>query len=428
MRITNECSQIGRLQPLKGGEYLLDGYITYKTPKRITRDGSNYSFQCFQGDHADEYIVKKDGNVCLFHNGILKMYYQEEEENETQIGDFTQFENGCVAFVQSFDDIWDNRNCYRIVNHIQGERLEIYSYESGKRLYHGEFNEYREREGWGIEFDEKSGDMILEGIWKKNKLKEIIRKIEGTIMTEFKRNGDNTIVSNRIPVYTGEFVYDESKESFMRNGRGYWIDEETRIATRESVWSDGVEVSGRDLYDGWYTRSTKPIAEPESTFRPIYPPSSDPSKIYITGSMKLNEISTQVTDLTVSSNYCKDLNAVDLSKFKLLQSIEIGNDCFESVQIFKIDGLNQLKKLKIGINSFTQEKNSYGNDESKSFHLMNCESLEWLEIGEYSFSDFGGDFDLNSLPKLQEIKIGTIGAESYNFYGSSFTIRGINIY
>ena len=36
---------------------------------------------------------------------------------------------------------------------------------------------------------------------------EIIRKIEkGTIMIEFKRNGNNTIASNRIPVFVGEFV------------------------------------------------------------------------------------------------------------------------------------------------------------------------------------------------------------------------------
>ena len=63
-------------------------------------------------------------------------------------------------------------------------------------------------------------------------------------MIEFKRNGNNTIASNRIPVFVGEFVYDEEKESFLRNGRGYWIDEETRIATREVEWKDGVEVSG----------------------------------------------------------------------------------------------------------------------------------------------------------------------------------------
>ena len=128
--------------------------------------------------------------------------------------------------------------------------MEIYSQESGQRLYHGEFNEDREREGWGIQYDEKSGAILLEGIWKRNKLVEIVRKIEGSIMTEFKRNGNNIIASNRIPVYVGEFVYDEEKESFIRNGRGYWIDEETRIATREVEWKDGVEVSGRDLYDG----------------------------------------------------------------------------------------------------------------------------------------------------------------------------------
>ncbi|CBK21288.2 uncharacterized protein [Blastocystis hominis] len=66
-------------------------------------------------------------------------------------------------------------------------------------------------------------------------------------MIEFKRSGNNTIASNRIPLYVGEFVYDESKESFLRN--------ETRIATREVEWKDGVEVSGRDLYDGWHIHS-----------------------------------------------------------------------------------------------------------------------------------------------------------------------------
>ncbi|CBK22793.2 uncharacterized protein [Blastocystis hominis] len=89
--------------------------------------------------------------------------------------------------------------------------------------------------------------MLLEGIWKENKLVEIIRKIEGAIMTEFKRNGDNTIASNRIPLYVGEFVYDESKESFLRNGRGYWIDEETRIATREISMMDGIFIDSLNI-------------------------------------------------------------------------------------------------------------------------------------------------------------------------------------
>ena len=119
--------------------------------------------------------------------------------------------------------------------------------------------------------------------------------------------------------------------------------------------------------------------------------------------------------------------AFDLSSLTSLESIEIGNKCFESVQTFKIEGLNRLKTIKIGKNSFTQEKNDYGNDESKSFHILNCESLESIQIGEYSFSDFGGDFELKNLPQLQSIQIGTIDSKSYNFFGSSFVIRGIEI-
>ena len=108
-----------------------------------------------------------------------------------------------------------------------------------------------------------------------------------------------------------------------------------------------------------------------------------------------------------------------------LESIEIGNECFGSVKTFQIDGLDRLKTIKIGINSFTQKRNSDGNDSSKSFHILNCGSLESIQIGQYSFSDFAGDFELRNLPQLQSIQIGSIGSNSSNFYYSSFVIGGI---
>ena len=128
----------------------------------------------------------------------------------------------------------------------------------------------------------------------------------------------------------------------------------------------------------------------------------------------------------------------DASLLLNLESIEIGNDCFESVQTFIIDGLNRLKRLKIGINSFTQVKlNDFDNDwdgsiskcrnESKSFHILNCESLKVIEIGCHSFCDFGGEFELRNLDNLESIKIGKIGYRSMNFNWSSFKIRGKNV-
>ena len=106
--------------------------------------------------------------------------------------------------------------------------------------------------------------------------------------------------------------------------------------------------------------------------------------------------------------------------------IVIDND-FESVKTFQIDGLKRLKTIRIGKNSFTQHKNFWGDDKSKSFHILNCESLESIQIGEYSFSDFSGKFELKNLPQLQSIQIGIIRSDSYNFYNNSFVIRGIDM-
>ena len=141
-------------------------------------------------------------------------------------------------------------------------------------------------------------------------------------------------------------------------------------------------------------------------------------------SIPLSSITIRVSRWACNDAYFTDL---DFSRFNLVVSIEIGNDCFGSVKTFKIDGLNRLKTIKIGNNSFTQKKNSNGNDKSKSFHILNCESLESIQIGEYSFSDFGGDFELKNLPQLQSIQIGTTGRKSCNFHHSSFVIRGIDM-
>ena len=125
----------------------------------------------------------------------------------------------------------------------------------------------------------------------------------------------------------------------------------------------------------------------------------------------------------------------DVSWFHNLESIEIGDDCFGSELTFQIDGLNQLKTIKIGKNSFTQiNKSDWGSGKnksfvtSKSFYILNCESLESIEIGEYSFSDFAGDFELRNLPKLQKIEIGSIQNSSCNFYCSSLVIQGKKVY
>ena len=108
---------------------------------------------------------------------------------------------------------------------------------------------------------------------------------------------------------------------------------------------------------------------------------------------------SSTTSIILPDWTCNDIEYTifDFSRFTLVESIEIGDNCFESVQTFNIDGLNRLKTIKIGSNSFTQKKNDWGDDKSKSFHILNCESLESIQIGQFSFSDYAGDFELKNL-------------------------------
>ena len=133
----------------------------------------------------------------------------------------------------------------------------------------------------------------------------------------------------------------------------------------------------------------------------------------------LNEIDSSIRNLNIPNwSFNNELNMIglNLNRFLIMESIEIGDDCFGSIQRFEIDGLNRLQS------SYTKCRN-----ESKSFHILNCESLKVIEIGRCSFADFGGEFELRNLDNLESIKIGGSGIVAMNFNSSSFIIRGITL-
>ena len=153
---------------------------------------------------------------------------------------------------------------------------------------------------------------------------------------------------------------------------------------------------------------------------------------------QFESLDSNITSLILPNWSCNDVNYIifDISRFTLLESLEIGNDSFGSIESFLINDLPKLRNLKIGSNSFTKVKAidwvddvnkalEAARNESKSFHILNCESLESIEIGAYSFSDFGGEFELSNLKSLKLIKIGFIETGSCNFIWSSFIIRGM---
>ena len=409
----------------------------------------------YQGDHSYEYLLsemkddKVEGRCQLFNRGILSLAWTMK--NGRRIGEITEYENGKAIQKENWDSALGNDSGDRriIENSKEGLIMTIRSkgkHENGNNgeendivIYRGGYDEEMNRNGYGIEYDVNNGKEKIEGYWVKDKLIRMIREFDAdnNQMIEYAENDDNDEsnmeILNRIPIYIGGYCIENGK--YVRNGVGYLIDEKSGTANRESEWENGKENKevGTDLYEGWYVKgmseSIRSILHNENPCEMKTKPTVNvpPKRIEIRNSVELNAMDLKVTELVICSNSCNDLNELNLNQFEWLESIEIGDDCFGSVQTFKMDGLNRLKTIKIGKNSFTQKKNSYGNDKSKSFQILNCESLILIQIGEYSFSDFAGQFNLKNLPQLQSIQIGIVGSYSNNFYNCSFVIRGITM-
>ena len=125
-----------------------------------------------------------------------------------------------------------------------------------------------------------------------------------------------------------------------------------------------------------------------------------------------------------------------ISNLKSLQYLKIGDCCFLKAVTFEIIGLNELKHVKFGKNSFTYvDSFDYESDSKKAikdarnyyrtFRILNCKSLESIEIGQFSFFDYGGGFELRNLPALQLLNFGLHTTPSGHFCFSSFVIEVI---
>ena len=123
-----------------------------------------------------------------------------------------------------------------------------------------------------------------------------------------------------------------------------------------------------------------------------------------------------MTSLTVTSNTCNEVvvNKCELSPFKLLRSVVIGDSCFKYVPELILNELNWLESVRIGSSSFCFYCNGNVENRYREFQLTNCASLRELTIDRYSFSDYH-IFELNNLPNLKSITIGS-SSTSYNFY------------
>ena len=130
-----------------------------------------------------------------------------------------------------------------------------------------------------------------------------------------------------------------------------------------------------------------------------------------------------VTKIRIGSGKCNNekYTVLDLSAFKNLKSVVIGDGSFMYVKVLNITGLNELESVEIGMNSFRRDK------KEGSFSLKNCPKLKSLKMGRYSFSDYTV-IEIENVNALEVIEMGDLNEVSSNFYWASLELKSILIH
>ena len=149
------------------------------------------------------------------------------------------------------------------------------------------------------------------------------------------------------------------------------------------------------------------------------------------GNGECNNEKYTVLDLSVFKNLkrvvigngsYKHVSQLELTGLNKLESIVIGDECFINVNELKLIGLNELESVEIGMNSFTKHKNGADSGYSGSLYLKNCPKLKSLRMGRYAFSTYKV-IGIENVDALEVIEMG-----SDAFYYASLELRSILIH
>ena len=404
---------------------MMEGYVSSKCERKSVK-GREFEVTTFQGEHCDEYVVKeeKSGECRLYRKGVLELSWREE--NGQKAGGFTVYEKGKALGKENWLSLLSGEERRYIENNVKGIRMIIRRGEENHVVYRGGFDneESLKREGEGYAYDEESGRVLVHGVWKNDELFQILQEFESeNEMIEYEVIGgeENVSVLNRRPVYEGGYTYNELSDKYVRHGKGNEIDLSSGVAYSECEWSNGEVMNCTELFGGWYVKGREEDSLQTGAVE------TEPADVH--NEVEWNSLNKSVFEVVVSSNCCneKSMKVLDLSELKYLRRIEIGNGCFENVNEVKKAGLNELESVVIGMNSFTKNKNGYGNDPNRHFYLKNCPKLKSFKMGRFSFSDYKV-IEIESVDALEVIDMGDLNKDSRNFYYASLELKSILIH
>ena len=251
---------------------------------------------------------------------------------------------------------------WREVNE-NGELLSVSEYNEDGLLKNGKCFEY------------EGGRMVRGCEYKNGVMIRVLREWKGECMIEYDVNG--------MRVYEGRFEGDMMK-GFAREGKGKEYGTDGKSALYVGGWKNGKREGYGSEFKG---RNPVYIGEWKNGMR------------HGTGK-ELNENGEVIR----SGRWNKDgiesvLSEFDIDCLKGVERLEIGKHCHKKVTQFVLDGLNELKSIIIGIDSF-----SYDNRKGSKCVIMNCDQLNEINIGAKSFHCYES-LKLKNLPSLISIQL-----------------------
>ena len=470
------------------GRLFFKGYL-----QNGMRQWRGREYDC-EGNEVFDGFFEKGKKLNIFKIDRTKKYWKEvdnsnivqciceRDEHGMKKGICYFYNNGKISRISE----WKNGEEIRLIKEFKDTEMIEYDDTQSKVKYIGEYLDSFElnypREGYGIEYDINTRSIVYQGYFFDNQ-----------------RHGRGK------SLYKGRIQYD----GIWNNGtKKWWYYMRNIFKSIIFLWLFffvfcKVSLLYKFLIILYYWIKIELFFLPQYGFK----------QLVVQGTQSLDQFDVGVSDLEVVSVSCNNVNQIEVHNMIQLKSIDIGDECFQrmisfqldgkrsvnnrslkidwlmdqcyrnfillfslyyynyyiysnymtvidtivvvpiiflfcfnildysNLKAFKIDGLTRLKRIKVGRYSYVLQSKwgMFQSQESwevlntlikrvgdtKSFHIVNCCNLESIEIGEYSFSDYSGNFELKNLPNLQTIKIGTIGRESYNFCCSSFEIRGM---
>ena len=370
-----------------------EGYKKNGQPRLVSRNGETYWAQTYLDEHENEYTRITNEEIIHYRNGVVERIWKLK--NGTIIDSVTVYNDGFVMYNQSWESLSELYSI-RNINNLSKDVKELVDSHTQNVIYRGSLDDNGNRIGRGFEFDAATGKLKLEGVWECNELKSITRIFEDdNKMIEFKSTTSNLELHEQIPIYVGGYKYNELHNTCSRDGKGFLINEDG-VATMEGEWENGIETERTVMKNGWYHVDEDPLNMP---------------------------IDSEV--IRVPAYKLKYTNFLDLSKYKKMKTLDIGEYNFCNTESFTISSNENLETVKIGDFSFYR-KNKVDRM-NRAFRIVDCTKLRSIYIGSCSFYYYSGGFELKGLPNLEILEVGKVGVDSGSFSYCNFVAKGTSL-